>query len=371
MNHFDANSTPMFPSPSIESSRPCDTHVSLWQRQETSLRLPPRWRLAASVAGAILVVGVGMIAQLMRLQGPKVGGFASADEQIETKMQRDSELWLKDVLIAQHLLEAASDEQMNAVPMHDVNLAATPTPEMRGDAIKSGADDPARKHSLAATPGLLQNRHRNAAKQDFDFTSLFGSQTRFARAAKHASGVKRKEAVFPRVRDVRGLILEARLVDEVASDPAGAPIIALLTQEATLGQTRLPRGTELHGTVQGTGAEGSRVFVTFNFARNHSGAVLELSGDARDRNGRYGIPGRKIVTHKAVSSIGLASATRAMQAAGHQLAGSAGTILGAGIGGLVDSGGEKLRRVDSDEFVVIAPPQTRISVYLQSVNAEK
>ncbi|HET6343393.1 MAG TPA: hypothetical protein VFH51_00620 [Myxococcota bacterium] len=163
---------------------------------------------------------------------------------------------------------------------------------------------------------------------------------------------------------MEGIVLRARLQDEVSSDPTGAPVIAVLARRADAGDVRLAPGTELHGRV--VGSNETRIFVTFDFARTPGGERISLQGTARDEGGRVGIPGKKMFTQRTAGSIGVASASKVIQEAGRELAGPIGSVLGAGLEGAADAGADKTKRADRDEYVLIAQRGAGFAVYLQS-----
>jgi hypothetical protein len=269
-----------------------------------------------------------------------------------------SKAWLEDVLNAQKVPSAWT-------PPLTLDEAQTPPSRPEGkrkrrppSASASGSGAPLPENLDDADPFY---GHLFGAKERYAASSLYSSSgDRVAQGKGHSAGRS----------NVHGMTLMARLQDRVAGAPAGAPVIAILAKKSHIGDHSLPAGSQIHGTVVGPGNEDTRIYIDFAFARVPGGLNVPLLGTARDVEGRHGIPGRKLLSGAAAGSIGLAAASRAAGAAGKALAGTLGSILGAGVEGATQSGTHKAQRADRDEYVVIAEQGTPLSIYLYSISKE-
>lgn len=206
---------------------------------------------------------------------------------------------------------------------------------------------------------------------DPEYAALWGSGDRYAALGRRASSEAAEAVTEKEGLDSpkgSGSVLPARLLDRVAGTPAGAPVIAILTRKQRLGDLILPVNTEIHGTVAGTGAEETRIFLNFEFVRLRDGRVVPIRGVARDPQGRHGIPAKRLFGKGAAGSIGLASASRAFRQVGRHLAGQVGDAVGAGLEGATDSATDKAQRADRDEHVLVAEPGVSISIYIFGVS---
>lgn len=232
----------------------------------------------------------------------------------------------------------------------------------------------------ARTPASSAGRHKHAARPDVgadageghpDYERLYGSAIRYAATARAPLHAGSAPAGAPTGRTVgRGYTLQARLMNELASQPAYGTAVAALTAPAKLGDVTLPVGTQVHGTVRGSGNSDTRVFVDFQFARLADGQTHALRAIAADPQGREGIPGRKDLSRAAAGSVGLSAVARAGEAAGRALAGSLGTILGAGVEGAAVSTGSKVGRLDRDDYVVLVAKGTPLRIYVNSFSSD-
>ena len=199
------------------------------------------------------------------------------------------------------------------------------------------------------------------------YFSAYGSSEHFAAMHAGPSGFQgRTVDQGSNASQDRGVVLQARLVTAAASEPTGAPVVAVLLRPSKLGATVWPRGTEVHGLVRGGSGAGDRVFAEFTFLRLATGETCDIAGHAQDRQGRLGVPGKRHLTGATAQSVGIASVGRAAGVAGRELAGGVGRVLGAGVEGAIDSGSDKARRIDRDEFVVVAERNTPFSIYLSA-----
>lgn len=259
--------------------------------------------------------------------------------------------WLEDLLTAQ-------DER----PRH-LDPVASPAPS-----APQRPRPPARRSRPAgAQPAPVAQVQEQEPLRQSPYEALYGSSARYAAANSGPSArpAAAAAAAPTSASTGRGTVIYARLKDQIASHPAGGEVVATLTHRAKAGKHVLPAGTEMHGQV--TGADTSRVYVQFMFARFSDGSHLALQGTARDEQGRQGIPGTQPFDKKAAGSIGLASATRGVQAAGRELAGGLGAVVGSLLEGAVDSGSSKAQRADRDESVVIAQRGATFRIYVQAV----
>jgi hypothetical protein len=119
--------------------------------------------------------------------------------------------------------------------------------------------------------------------------------------------------------------------DRVASTSTNAPVIAHLVQDMQLGPHCLKPGTQLNGRTAGHDA--IRVFIVFDSIRLAEGAMIAFEDTARHAEGQVGLPGRKQITHHTTNSVALQGAVGSLNALGHNLAGTAGDVAGAGLRG--------------------------------------
>lgn len=162
---------------------------------------------------------------------------------------------------------------------------------------------------------------------------------------------------------VKGKRLDACLIDKIASRPSGAAVIVKLTKEAKVGNHTFPVGAEVHGKV--TGADGNRIFVAFEFVRFGKDEVVRISGVVRGKDGRTGLPGKKLLDGNAGQSVATAGASSAITGVAGAAAGAiAGPVAGGVVQGVGDSASQKVERLDNDEALVVANGSTPVVVYL-------
>ena len=355
------NSTPQAEAP----KNPAPTFASVWQ----TAHAPPKnagrliWASLAALAvllltGVLIAVGTSLVGHPAEVR--------AADEKAAQVAQASRKTWLEDVLEAQH--SAALPDPFRAP------RAAVRRPR--------GAAGAARTTTATAVAGRSPQRrtsgaaHSSAGRDAIDprYAAYFGSSSRYAHASVHASSVRSKnlqvDAAGKKGGGVQGLSLRARLKDQVADSPAGAPVVALLTRRTPFNGMTLPAGSEVHGTVMGTGNEGTRIFIEFHFIRQTDGQHTPIVAVARDEMGRYGIAGKKLFNGRSAGSVGVSAATRVLGAAGRRLAGTVGDILGAGIEGATESGSRKAQRADGDEYVLVADPGAPLAIYVTALGRE-
>ena len=347
-------------------SNAAPTFASVWQTAHAPPKNAGRLIWASLAALAVLLVTGVLIAVGSSLVGHPAE-VRAADEKDAQVAQASRKSWLEDVLEAQH--SAALPDPFNA------SRAAVRRP--RGAAGAPGAA----RTATAATGRSSQRRTSGAARSaaardaiDPRYAAYFGSSSRYAHASVHASSVRAKtlqvDAAGKKSGGVQGLSLHARLKDQVADSPAGAPVVALLTRRTPFNGMTLPAGSEVHGTVMGTGNEGTRIFIEFHFIRQTDGQHTPIVAVARDEMGRYGIAGKKLFNGRSAGSVGVSAATRVLGAAGRRLAGTVGDILGAGIEGATESGTRKAQRADGDEYVLVADPGAPLAIYVTGLGRE-
>lgn len=328
-----------------QSASPADAALTAQQSLRPRVSVP----LAAGIALAV-VAGLGaLLLSASTLKGPRLLAMSAIEadtQKIEPAMRQQ---WLRDVLAAQKQFAQGS--------------AWEPVPGMMAKGVHakpSKTAQPKPAPALTAKPQLTP-----ADTADPYFTAMFGSASRYAQANTKPS-VRQDQARATAAHDsvYRGTILHARLQSEVASDPVGAPMVAVMRRATSLGSLSLPAGTEAHGVIRGASAAGARVFVDFLFVRLPSGVTHNIAGIAQDTGGRAGIPGTRRLTRATAGSVGLASVGRAVNAAGREFAGAAGRVVGAGVEGATESGSEKAQRLDRDEYVVVVPRSTLLNIYL-------
>lgn len=167
---------------------------------------------------------------------------------------------------------------------------------------------------------------------------------------------------------IAGVRLSARLIDDVASEPTGSPVVAVLTQASKLGPFSLPAGTEIHG--QTTGGQGPRLFVKFTFARfaNSTRAPIKFNAIARGKDGRKGIPGKRNLDAGTAGGVASTGAGDAIRDAAGALAEAAGDVLGSdAIRSMGNKASTKVQTMAVEENLVVAPRGTVFAVYFQSL----
>lgn len=267
--------------------------------------------------------------------------------------------WTEDLLAAQSEVPRYLDPVSAAAPAKARARAPAPT------------SAPKRLRTVVATGPEAAAPETPVLQPQSPYAALYGSSSRYA-AANSGPSARGSSAPAPALVSSdagRGSVVYARLKDQVASSPAGGEVIAALTHRAKVGKHVLSAGTEVHGQV--TGADSSRVYVQFAFARLSDGSHLALQGTARDEQGRQGIPGTQPFDGKAAGSVGLASASRGVQAAGRELAGGLGAIVGSMLESATDSGASKAQRADRDEIVVIAKSGVPFRIYIQAIGESR
>ena len=324
--------------------------ASLWAAANAPPKDHARLIMAIAVLVALCIASYPVVRFFHHLRPPRFTLPTHVDEPLSAPSKQAA--WVTDAMAAQH----------EAMPW-DPLASRRPAPE------NNPPKRPRRQNQRPRHTPDLKHEAPPAAlaepPQPSRYAELWGPAERYTAASSMPSS--RAAATIPstdRAGGVQGMLLYARLKDQVASNPAQASVIATLSHKATLNDDLLAAGSEIHGTV--TSADDTRIFVTFAFARLSNGRTISLVGSARDLQGRLGIAGQKSLTRKSAGSVGLASATRALQAAGREIAGAAGVILGAGIEGATDAGSDKAKRADNDEYVLIAKPGTALQIYVQS-----
>jgi hypothetical protein len=362
----DAHSPPPAATSTQQAEAPSNaapTFASVWQTAHAPPKNAGRLIWASLAALAVLLVTGVLIAVGTSLVGHPAE-VRAADEKAAQVAQASRKSWLEDVLEAQH--SAALPDPFNA-----------PRAAVRRPRGAAGAA----RLATAATGRSSRRRTSNAARSaagrdaiDPRYAAYFGSSSRYAHASVHASSVRAKtlqvDAAGKKSGGVQGLSLRARLKDQVADSPAGAPVVALLTRRTPFNGMTLPAGSEVHGTVMGTGNEGTRIFIEFHFIRQTDGQHTPIVAVARDEMGRYGIAGKKLFNGRSAGSVGVSAATRVLGAAGRRLAGTVGDILGAGIEGATESGTRKAQRADGDEYVLVADPGAPLAIYVTALGRE-
>ena len=279
-----------------------------------------------------------------------------------------ADAWVSDVKNAQPLFpEARAPAHGTSAPTvapEAVQAAApveqTPSPPKHARAEASSAP-----HAKPRTSSDEQPRPE--AKKDPDpgnpWQQLYGTG-----AVNTGALVARDEGRAPTdsKAEAKGVRLNARLADTVASNPTGAPVVSVLTMATTLGAYKLPVGTEIHG--KAAGYQGMRVMIQFEFIRLPDGSTISISGVARGRDGRHGIPGERVLGTGAAGSVATSAGAALIREAGSKMAEAAGDALGSeALREAGSNAGDKARRLDPDENVVIAKRNTSFVVYVEQV----
>lgn len=156
-----------------------------------------------------------------------------------------------------------------------------------------------------------------------------------------------------------GIKVPVRVVLPIASSPTG-PVIALVTQQTTVGTLTLPSGAELHGQTSGT--SGSRVLVTFSFAII-DGRNVPLRGTALGLDGRAGVAGTKSLggASDIVGGGAAGGASGVVDALANAVDDS---IVGGAVRGAGSPGTQKLGRINNEEDIVLTGRGARFFVYV-------
>jgi hypothetical protein len=350
--------------PESASEAAAPTFASVWETAHATPKNTGRLLWASLAALAVLLLAGVLIAVGTSLVGHPAE-VRAADEKAAQVAQASRKSWLEDVLEAQQ--SAALPD-----PFHAPRTASR---RPRGTSV---AARPAGRNSTRPTgSGAARSVARSTVRSDAidpRYAAYFGSPSRYAHASVHASSVRPNGAPGgasgKKGSGVQGLSLRARLKDQVADSPSGAPVVALLTRRTPFNGVTLPAGSEVHGTVMGTGNEGTRIFIEFHFIRQTDGQHTPIVAVARDEMGRYGIAGKKLFNGRSAGSVGVSAATRVLGAAGRRLAGTVGDILGAGIEGATEAGSRKAQRADGDEYVLVADPGAPLAIYVTALGHE-
>jgi hypothetical protein len=193
------------------------------------------------------------------------------------------------------------------------------------------------------------------------YAAMYGTQ--YTNTGTLVQSGSTDEAGQPSVTGSKGLRIKARLADDIASQPANAPVIATVTSSITLGDRVIPTGSEVHGVVSG-GTE-TRVQVTFHTVRTPAGETISIAGVARGTRGRVGIPGKKNVDVGTASNVAADAIVAVGQETGNVLADAVDNTIGkAGVRAGVGSASKNGKRFDNSELVVIVRKGARFEVYL-------
>ncbi|MFC1609859.1 protein kinase [Myxococcota bacterium] len=325
--------------------------------------------IVAFVVVALVVSYAGKLKPVADVVGEKSwtmpGGTEGRDEWVDETKEGQAFLGTNR---AKRSLEAPGSGGETSLSAESVSLESTETmPASRNvdeTAPLSGSGD----HEVTKRTGKRRRPRPAADSEEALYAKLYGTRENLNTGTVTARVTGGEvEGTAP---EVKGQRLPVKLIDDVASSPIGAAVIARLTKPSRLGEHRLPVGTEVHGKI--AGAQGTRVFVRFEFARLKAGKVIGFRGVARGTDGRAGIPGKKLVDSGTASSV----AAKGTESAVKETAGKVAEVVGDAIGSeTVRSAGseaaEKAERMDSEELVVVAKRNTAFTVYVEAMGKKK
>lgn len=338
------------------------------ERRRTTNRL-----IYAGVAGLlVLVVFGGGLAFLQGLVVSPTPQDEPANAWLPPAPPEDPDEWVRDIRDAKPVItkepasllagKSTGAEVPAAVvsqpPQPTPNPARTPKRNRVAKASKQVRAEPQAENDASQASNEFKV-HPMFAKYVGAKPRLGGRSTLTSRSGKNGKAVN---------ASIAGLQLQARLLDDVASAPADSPVVAALTQAATLGPHKLPAGTEIHGKTQGV--QGARLFVAFQFARfaAKNRAPLHFKALARGRDGRKGIPGKRNLDAGDAGNVASVGAGDVIRDAAGALADTAGDVLGSNaLRSMGNKAGDKAAGLGVEEQLVVAPRGTVFTVYFESL----
>jgi hypothetical protein len=366
----------------VQMQKDSAQHTTFGQRARASLVVA----FGAVAAVALFVGGVALVLE-QGFAGPQAVEWEHPETQrrhkqveVEIKRRRQAdELWRRA-----YALPGGTTSRIGGASPSDRGV-----PSASGAASAGGeaARPPTHRNTATKQPRRLASDARSRGKKNpertgagpqpadegqggtLDLYALYAKAEREkvrvgkARPSTAAPAGRRRKQI-----QVDGIRLQARLIEDAANDAAGAEIIAVLTEDASLGQHRLPRGTEVHGRVTGA-TRTHRITAEFTLLRDKQtrGPPIRFSGRARGQDGRVGIPGEKILGKEAAESIGVAAASEGLRSLVRATTGVAGEVIDDTARAATEKGAEKAQRLDQDAIVVMAKANTAFEVYVHSV----
>jgi len=235
-----------------------------------------------------------------------------------------------------------------------------PKPSVGLPVIQSEGGAPSRLKTLTVS---------GARPPHADYTALGGPQEEYQAVAHHSAlpaPVVSKASSKPSSLG-RGTLVWARLRDDVASTPIGAPFIAHLTKSAKVGSLQLAPGAELHGVTCAYQGEDDRLHLRVEFVRLADQSLYPVTGWVRDLQGRAGLCGNTQEPRTRAGQAGLVAVGRMARRAGRALAQQSGSLLGVGIEEAVDVAPDALEPVSTRREPVVVSRHTPLQVYIGSV----
>ena len=231
------------PVPSAECPVRPLSMAETWAAAQAAPKVPLRLIVAGVVglvafASAMWLWHIGNVVTAPPLVPPSLDSVLA---QASGHPQRD--VWLKDVLAARSETPQSWDP---GGALATIQAPQEQRLERRTTAIRS-------RPRSRTSPAQNSEPARPASQTDDFYGAIFGSAQRYRIAsAKPSSPGPLTMPSGAKASNAEGIVLRARLQDEVSSDPAGAPVIAVLARRADAGAVRLAPGTELHGRVVGS-----------------------------------------------------------------------------------------------------------------------
>lgn len=366
----DVGTGESFPSASLGPGQ----WAAAWKPNPDGHRSKLIAKVVLAVAASSLVLGLGALFVFATDDlSPKSVGKAIGQWQMPGEKREDPDQWIADTKA--NPLFAATPASASP-PQGALPPASRPDPARPSPSATEPSPPPengakvvgTRTHKARRATNPTALRHANSAapaEPENPWLALYGSASRDLNTG--TLSVRADGGPTPTTdADAKGQRLPAKLLDNVASAPTNAPVVAQLTKATTLGPHRVPAGSEIHGKT--ASSQGDRVFIQFEFIRLKNGSVITLQALARGRDGRPGIPG---VEHRGSQAAGDIAATGASSTI-RQVAGEAAEALGDAIGSdaIRDMGAasaDKARGSVADAGVVIASRNTPFVVYVQNL----
>jgi hypothetical protein len=366
----------------VQMQKDSAQHTTFGQRARASLVVA----FGAVAAVSLLVGAVALVLergftrpQAVEWEHPQTQRRRKQAEVESRRKRQADELWRR----AYALPSTTQDQAANSASSGDVAPTTPGAASPGGQTVRSPTGGNAateRPHRLASGAPVLgerQARRPGASSPSSDeepggVLDLYGLYAK-AEREKIRVGTARPSTAGPaglpsKQIPVDGIRLQARLIEDAANDVAGAEIIAVLIEDASLGQHRLPRGTEIHGRVTGA-TRTHRITAEFTLLRDKQkrGPPIHFQGRARGQDGRVGIPGKQILGKEAAESVGVAAASEGLRSLVRATGGLAGEVIDDTARAGAEKGAEKAQRLDQDAIVVMAKANTAFEVYVHSV----
>lgn len=311
------------------------------------------------VAGVFLVQGVDTFSK----KAEPVAAWTPPD-----KKEQNVKEWMSQMENQKPLFEAPKAPAVQKLaldPKQETREVATPPsvePHTKGKKQRGGQKRSSGQKTRSAPAETPKPQQEDVEEDPYaEWTAMYGDRKNLNTGILRVN-TNKKEDEQTTTASVAGLRLSAKLQHDVASNPAGAAVIARLSKAQKFGGRLLQAGTEVHGRVAGNNA--TRVFVEFTFFRLKNGTTVDFRGTAHDSRGRKGLPGRKSISPATAGSVAAETAANVAREGGNALADKVdNTLSQVGIRSSLVAAAGKSDRLDHDEAVVVVKKGTRLQVY--------